>query len=120
MAVILYRIQGGPCLRFEYDLTGPLGIGPARHGAVVDPPGHDHVHRQGIPEPLLRLHTSLFNRTPLFEHSEKEFYFPPTALPLHHGARMWKSRHRETRPQEPLNRFLALGWAGLLGLDRAE
>jgi hypothetical protein len=86
MAVLLHRRQGLPLPWFEDDLTGHLGRGTARHGDMVDTPGHDHVYGQGMQSPLLRLHTPLFNLTPLLEHPEKEFYFPPTAIPLHYQA----------------------------------
>jgi hypothetical protein len=94
VAVLLHRLQGGPRLGFEYDLTSLLRIGRARPGDIVDPPGHDRVSRQGIPSPLLRLHAQPFNLTPLLEHPGKPFRCPPPAIPLYHGARTWKIRHR--------------------------
>jgi mRNA interferase MazF len=52
--------------------------------------------------------------------SEVHRDFPPTAIPLPHRACPWKIRHRQTRQQPPLHRCCALGWAGLLGIDRAD
>jgi hypothetical protein len=120
VTVVLHRIEGIPRLGFKDHLTGHLGIGTARHGDMVEPPGHDHINRQGIQSPLLRLHAQRFNLTPLLESPGKAFHCPSTAIPLHHGARPWKIRHREPRQQSPRHRVLALGWASLLGINCAE
>jgi hypothetical protein len=120
VAVMRHRIQGGPRLGFADDLTGHLGIGPARHGDVVDPPGHDHVNRQGMQSPLSRRHAPRFTLTPVREHPATECHCPPTARPLHHWARPWQIRHRSTCQPSPRHRCRALGWTGLLSIGRAD
>jgi hypothetical protein len=72
MAVVLHRIQGVPLSRFKDDLIGHCWIGTARHSDVVNTPGHDHINRQGVQSPLLRLHAPLLNLTSLLQHPEKE------------------------------------------------
>jgi hypothetical protein len=114
------RRQGGPRLGCEDSRTGHLGIGPARHGAVVAPPGHDHVNRQGLPSPLSRRHAHLCQRPPVRAHPEQACPVPPTARPRPHGARPWNIRHRSTGPPSPRQRCLALGWTGRLRRDRAD
>jgi hypothetical protein len=117
MAVGLHRREGGPLSRCKDARTGHRWIGTASHRAGVETPRHDHVKRQGVQSPLLRLHAQLRNLPPWLQHAAKQFYFPPTAIPLHHRARTEKLCHEETRQPQPLNRGFVLGWPGLLGLD---
>jgi hypothetical protein len=120
VAVVRHRGQGAPLLGFADDRTGHLGIGTARHGAGVDPPGHDHVNRPGLQSPRLRLHAPRFKLTPVLAHPAQACSCPPTALPRPHRARTGKSRHRETRQPSPRHRRLARRRAGLPGLDRTD
>lgn len=94
MAVVLHRIKGVPLARFKDDLTGHGWIGTARPSDMVNPPGHDHINRQGVQSPLIRLHAPLLHLTSLLQPPEQEFSFPPTALPLPYQAGPWQIRHR--------------------------
>jgi hypothetical protein len=120
VAVRRHHLPGGPGLGVEDHRTGPLGRGTARQREVVEPPGHAHVHRQGIQSALSRRHAPLCHVASVREPSAKEVQCPPTALPRHDPAGPWAIRPRPTRQPPPRPRCRARRWRGLLGLDRAD
>jgi hypothetical protein len=96
MAVVLQRLKRVPRSRFKDDLTGHGWIGTARHRDGVNTPGHDHINRQGVQEPLIRLHAQRLNLTSLLQRPDKACYVPPTAIPRPSQACPWQIRHRSS------------------------
>jgi hypothetical protein len=47
--VMWHGLNGVPCVGFTHHCTGHLGIDPASHGDMVDPPGDDPIHGHGVP-----------------------------------------------------------------------
>lgn len=119
-AMLLHDINGVPLAGVKPHCTRHLWIRATHHGARVDTPGHHHVDRQGVQQPLIGLHAPLCDFTPLLAHPEKPCYCPATAIPAHDRTRPGQIRHGETREHQPLNGFLALGWSAFLGLDSGD
>jgi hypothetical protein len=108
-AVMRHGINGVPLSGFKHYFARHLGIGTTNHGDTVDAPGHNEIKRDGVQQPLLSLQASLLDLASLLEHPKKEFYLPPTPIPLHHCTGTGEIHHRQTCEQEAFNRLLAAG-----------